>query len=85
MNTQTLSSDPENPFTRTADLSHVWDCRSELQNLYQCISGLHLLFGDYAKEDARPLCVLLYVLAEKIDQLSGMLSKTLDPAMEEKL
>lgn len=76
--------DQSNMWVYTADLSHVWDCRCEIAQLLDCVSALHLLALDYLKEDAMPISTLLNVLASKLDECNGLLSKTLDQAMEVK-
>lgn len=68
----------------TADLSDVWDCRCELEQLHDCVTALHLLALDYLKADAMPISTLLCVLANKLEECQGLLSKTLAQAMEGK-
>jgi hypothetical protein len=72
-------------FTRTADLSHVWDCRCEIEKFSQCITAVHILASSYLNEDVMaPFCVLLCVFAEKLEECNVLLSKTLDQALEAK-
>lgn len=75
------ATDLSNMWIQTADLSHVWDCRCEVSQLHECITALHLLALDYLKEDAMSISVLLNVLANKLEECQGLLSKTLDQAM----
>ena len=72
-------------FTRIADLSHVWDCRCEIEKFSQCITALHMLTLEYFNEDAvGPFSVLLCIFAEKLNECTELLSKTLDQALEAK-
>ena len=72
-------------FIRMADLSHVWDCRCEIEKFSQCITAVHMLASDYLNADAMaPFCVLLCLFAEKLDECNELLSKTLDQALEAK-
>lgn len=80
----TAKPSPKDFFTCVIDLGLVWDCHCELQTLYECVSAIHLLFCEYANEDAKSICVLLCVLAEKLNECSEMLSKTINQATEVK-
>ena len=76
--------EPSNVFIRVADLSHVWDCRCEIERICNCIAAVHMIACEYAKDDAFPLLILMETVTAKLNECNELLSQTINKAMEVK-
>ncbi len=72
-------SETDKIFIRIADLRPVWDCRSDLAELKNCIEALHYIFEACLKKDAKGhICVLVCILAEKLRGCIDQLTQTIE-------
>lgn len=72
-------------FTRAADLSHVWDCRCEIQQLYHLFSAAHFLALQYLEEDVKDsFSTTLCLLAEKLNGCAALLTRAIEQSAEVK-
>lgn len=84
-NTKDPSEQKPNFWIKTVDLANVWDCRCDLEQLQSCFSALLCLFGELLNEDSKaPVCILLSLVVEKLDECGSLLTKTIEGCEEVK-